>query len=170
LQLAGIEGLFEGLQEQAPEQSAKYLGRQEEILSAGDPTRSTRRETAASDNNADAGLCGVHKYAGSATKGMPSSPSLGRSHSTYLWAGRLAAASPGACGLEGVEAMPQCLAVHGDVAAGPAGRSLVKDGGMAAKRLLDLSQSSWGMAPAPQAQETSGAATEPQIGIPCYHQ
>src|SRR5262249_19644012 len=46
------------------------------------------------------------------------------------------------CGLavlEGVEAVPQCLAVHGDVPLARRGRLLVKDGGMAAERLLDRS-------------------------------
>src|ERR1700756_4720203 len=42
--------------------------------------------------------------------------------------------------LEGVEALPQCLAVHGDVPLARRSRLLVKDGGMAAERLLDRSR------------------------------
>src|SRR5215472_9827424 len=41
--------------------------------------------------------------------------------------------------LEGVEALPQCLAVHGDVPLARRSRLLVKDGSMAPERLLDRS-------------------------------
>jgi hypothetical protein len=66
---------------------------------------------------------------------------LGRARGSSIAAKNVAACSAvnWIAVLEGVEALPQCLAVHGDVPLARRSRLLVKDGGMAAERLLDRS-------------------------------
>ena len=51
LQVARVKGVLQGFEEQAPEQAAQHLDRQEEIRSAEDPTRSVERQTSTGDHN-----------------------------------------------------------------------------------------------------------------------